>query len=71
MTLGELFTEVPCKGSENVTVKIIDGDRTLATKHGMWMQDHILDLSEYEVVGIQWSKPNGWKITVTEPLPFN
>jgi hypothetical protein len=71
MTLGELFIELPTSGSDNVTVKIKDGIQTLATRRGMWMQDHILDLSEYEVTSFQWSKMSGWKVTVTNPLPFN
>lgn len=70
MTLGELFTEAPVNCAEEVSVRVVDGSQTVAIKRGMWMQDHILELSEYEVIGYQWSKMAGWKVTVATPLPF-
>ena len=69
MTLGEFILESPIKDKDVIQIVKHSGDITL-TRRGNWMQDHILEFSEDEVIGYQWSKEKGWEIEVTDPLPF-
>ena len=69
MTLGEFILESPIKDKDVIQIVKHSGDITL-TRRGNWMQDHILEFSEDEVIGYQWSKEKGWKIEVIDPLPF-
>ena len=69
MTLGEFIVESPIEDKDVIRIVKHSGDITL-TRRGNWMQDHILEFSEDEVIGYQWSKEKGWKIEVTDPLPF-
>lgn len=69
MTLGEFIVESPIKGKDVIRIVKHSGDITL-TRRGNWMQDHILEFSEDEVTGFQWTKQDGWKIHVMDPLPF-
>lgn len=69
MTLGELILEARIKDNDSILLVKHSGDITL-TRRGNWMQDHILEFSEDEVTGFQWTKQDGWMILVTDPLPF-
>lgn len=69
MTLGEFILESQIKDKDVILIIKKSGDVTLH-RRGNWMQDHILEFSEDEVIGFQWDKQDGWKITVTDPLPF-
>ena len=70
MTLGELIQECPVKDDEMVSVKKVDGDRVVLSGKGNWFTDWVLEFTDDEVIGFQWDKQAGWKITVTDPLPF-
>lgn len=70
MTLGELIQECPVKDDEMVSVKKVDGDRVVLSGKGNWFTDWVLEFTDDEVIGYQWSKEKGWKIEVTDPLPF-
>ena len=69
MTLGELIIDAPIKDDDMILIIKKSGDVELR-RRGNWMQDHLLEFSEDEVIGFQWDKQTGWKITVTDPLPF-
>ena len=69
MTLGEFIVEAPIKDEDVIRIIKKSGDVTLR-RRGNWMQDHILEFSEDEVIGFRWDKQDGWKIHVTDPLPF-
>jgi hypothetical protein len=69
MTLGEFIMESPIKNKDVIRIVKHSGDITL-TRRGNLMQDHILEFSEDEVIGYQWSKEKGWTVEVTDPLPF-
>ena len=69
MTLGEFIQEAPIKDDDPILLVKRSGEVSL-TRRGNWMQDHILEFSQDEVIGYQWSRQKGWKIEVTDPLPF-
>lgn len=69
MTLGEFIQEASIKDDDPILLVKHSGDITLK-RRGNWMQDHILEFSQDEVIGYQWSRQKGWKIEVTDPLPF-
>ena len=65
MTFGEWMIDTGMiKDDDMVTVVEVANGNVVRSARGRWMFDHILEFTQNDLIGFEWDKKKGWKITV-------